>query len=184
MKMEWLLFLPQLPASPSTLRVMVWRRMRAAGALGLQNGVWILHPSQEDFLKELEIYLKEHGAESYSLRTTAQRSLSDEKIITRLRAERDEEYREFCEKCDDLLAELYKETQIEKFTFAELEETEEEVQKLQVWLAKIQRRDVVGAPLAKQAQQDKQKCEQALTDFAQQVYRHQGIQNPTGDGKD
>lgn len=31
--MEWLLFTSQLPASPSRLRVMVWRRMKAAGAV-------------------------------------------------------------------------------------------------------------------------------------------------------
>jgi hypothetical protein len=181
--MEWLLFLPQLPASPSTLRVMVWRRMRDAGALGLQNGVWILHPSQADFLKELALYLNDHGADSYSLRTTAQTPEIDEKILARLRDERDEEYRELCEKCDDLLEELRTETEIEKFTFAELEETEEEVQKLQVWLEKIQRRDVVGAPLAEQAQQDLQKCEHALADFAQQVYHRQGVHNPSDDGK-
>lgn len=65
--MNWLLFLPQLPASPSTLRVMVWRRMRATGALGLQNGVWLLPhiPDMKHFTEELMNYLQEHGAKSY-----------------------------------------------------------------------------------------------------------------------
>ncbi len=52
---KWLLFVSQLPASPSSLRVMVWRRMRASGALGLQNGVWVLPHRQEHerFLQQL-----------------------------------------------------------------------------------------------------------------------------------
>ena len=35
--MKWLLFLSQLPANPSRLRVAVWRKLRAEGALGLQK---------------------------------------------------------------------------------------------------------------------------------------------------
>ena len=53
--MEWLLFLSQLPAHPSSLRVNVWRKLRASGALGLQNGVWVLpdQPEQAKFLENL-----------------------------------------------------------------------------------------------------------------------------------
>jgi len=53
--MNWLLFLSQLPITPSSLRVNVWRKMRAQGALGLQNGVWILpdEAEQVNFLMEL-----------------------------------------------------------------------------------------------------------------------------------
>jgi len=175
--MEWLLFLPQLPASPSTLRVMVWRLMRDAGALGLKNGVWILHPSQVAFVDKLESYLKEHGADSYCLHIIVQDPDENENILLRLQEERDEEYREFCEKCGALKAELRKEISVEKFTFTELEETEEEVQKLQAWLTKIRRRDVVDAPLASQAQQDMKQCQQGLAEFAQQVYHRQGVQH-------
>ena len=53
--MNWLLFLSQLPANPSSLRVNVWRKLRAAGALGLQNGVWLLpdNPENAAFLQDL-----------------------------------------------------------------------------------------------------------------------------------
>src|SRR5258707_12693464 len=52
---DWLLFLPHLPASPSSLRVLVWRRLRAAGAIGLQSGVWGLphRPAHAQVLLEL-----------------------------------------------------------------------------------------------------------------------------------
>ncbi|MFQ5436792.1 MAG: Chromate resistance protein ChrB, partial [Anaerolineae bacterium] len=60
---EWILFNSQLPASPSSPRVMVWRRMRAAGAVSLQNGVWILPyaPERAAQAAELLAYVKEQG---------------------------------------------------------------------------------------------------------------------------
>ena len=38
MGQRWLMFIPQLPSSPSSLRVLVWRRMRGAGAAALEPG--------------------------------------------------------------------------------------------------------------------------------------------------
>ena len=55
MEQTWLVFIPQLPSSPSSLRVLVWRRMRTAGAAALQQGVWVLPqtPEHEQFLREV-----------------------------------------------------------------------------------------------------------------------------------
>jgi hypothetical protein len=55
MVQTWLVFIPQLPSSPSSLRVLVWRRMRAAGAAALQQGVWVLPqtPEHEQFLRDV-----------------------------------------------------------------------------------------------------------------------------------
>lgn len=56
---EWLLFVHQLPAKPAYLRVKVWRRLQALGAVGLKNSVYALpsgERTQEDFawlLKEV-----------------------------------------------------------------------------------------------------------------------------------
>jgi hypothetical protein len=53
--MNFYMFLSQIPANPSSLRVNVWRKLRAAGALGLQNGVWVLPKGseQKEFLEGL-----------------------------------------------------------------------------------------------------------------------------------
>ena len=175
--MHWLLFLPQLPASPSTLRVMVWRRMRAAGALGLQNGVWVLpqRPDQQQFVEDLLAYIQEHGANSYIFEFgTLNQSIEDD-ILEQFRADRDEEYTEFCERCDALLAELERETSLEKFTFAELEETEEDLQKLKNWLGKISARDFFGGKMREEALDKLELCQTAHQTFASKVYVFQGI---------
>jgi hypothetical protein len=36
----WLLFLAQLPSRPSSARVALWRRLRAAGATTMVNSAW------------------------------------------------------------------------------------------------------------------------------------------------
>ena len=53
---EWLLLLTQLPTTPSSLRVNVWRRLKNKGAISYQNGTWILPNSEEN-----ENYMKATG---------------------------------------------------------------------------------------------------------------------------
>ncbi len=175
--MKWLLFLPQLPATPSTIRVMVWRKMRAAGALGVQNGVWILPhtPEQKQFAQELLVYIQEHGANGYIFEAgTLNQSIEDD-ILVQFRSDRDEEYTEFCERCDALIAELKRETSQEKFTFAELEETEEDLQKLKNWLVKINARDFYHSPKWNAAGDQLVLCQAAYHEFANKVYASQGV---------
>jgi hypothetical protein len=175
--MEWLLFLSQLPASPSTPRVMVWRRMKAAGAVGLQNGVWVLPhtPEQERFLEELLDYVQEQHASGQVLIVRPANEAVQQDILARFRADRDQEYDEFCEQCQIFLAEVEKETARLKFTFAELEENEQNLQRLTGWLPKIQARDFFGGSQAEAAASAMEQCRQALEVFANQVYAQEGM---------
>jgi hypothetical protein len=72
-------------------------------------------------------------------------------MVERFRQQADEEYQEFLGKCRDLHAELEKERKEKHFTFAELEENEVELTKLDNWLVKARSRDFFGGKLAKQA---------------------------------
>jgi hypothetical protein len=175
--MRWLLFLPQLPASPSTLRVMVWRRMRAAGALGLQNGVWVLPQTvdQAQFAEDLLAYIQELGAGGYIFEVSTLNQAIEDQVLEQFRADRDEEYCEFCERCDALLAEMERETGQEKFTFAELEEAEEDLQKLKSWIGKISDRDFFGGKMRNEALEKLEVCQTAHQNFASKVYSFQGI---------
>lgn len=180
--MKWLLFTSQLPTSPSSLRVMVWRRMKAAGAISLQNGVWVLPytKEQEDRVNELLSYLQEQGAEGQSFAATALIDRVKNDLLQRFRGLRDEEYTELIERCQGLLVELEKETKRGKFTFAELEENEDELQKLESWLARIQTRDLIGGERAEEAVNSVKSCKKALEGFAEHVYAQEQI-DPKGD---
>lgn len=175
--MEWLLFTSQLPASPSSLRVMVWRRMKAAGAVSLQNGVWVLPHTkeQERVVQELLGHLEEQGAEGQSFAATALSEKVEKDLLRLFRGQRDEEYTELIERCEGLLAELAKETKKKKFTFAELEENEDDLQKLESWLKRIKVRDLVGGERAAEATRSLEACRKALQAFADRVYSQEQV---------
>lgn len=178
---EWLLFLPQLPATPSSLRVAVWRKLRAAGALSLQQGVWVLPrlEGSEAFLTRLLAYIKDEEANAQILRVQGMTQTTHEEIIEQFQADRAEEYHEFLEQSGLLLAEIEKETQGGKFTFAELEENEQNLRRLRSWLAKIQKRDFFKSEIADDARAALMQCQEALSAFSQKVYSREGIEIPS-----
>jgi hypothetical protein len=183
MMQTWLVFIPQLPSSPSSLRVLVWRRMRAAGATALQQGVWVLPqaPEHEQFLREVLREAQQQGGNGILMVATPLDADQAAEVIQRFRADRDQEYEEFGVQCRDFLAEIAKETDARNLTFAALEENEHDLQKLHTWLEKISARDFFGASHAHAAAEALAACERALHDFAQAIYAKEGLQ---GQGED
>jgi hypothetical protein len=92
-------------------------------------------------------------------------------LVAAFNAARDEEYTELIDRCRDFHAELARERAVGKYTFAELEENEEDLTKLEAWAAKIRRRDYFGAALGAEAKQALTACRDDLEDFAAAVYR-------------
>ena len=169
---EWLLLIYKVPAEPAKGRVGVWRRLKAMGAVYLQNGVCLL-PRTEDHLRRLKILENDItglGGEALLLETAALGHAQEEKVLGRFKADRDEEYREFLDKCDDFEGEIAKETAAKHFTYAELEENDVDLKKLQSWLEKIKKLDFYQAPLRKQAEERLHHCESLLEAYAQQVF--------------
>lgn len=54
----WLLLIHQLPPKPSYLRVKVWRRLQALGAVAVKNSVYVL-PNTEEAREDFEWVLRE-----------------------------------------------------------------------------------------------------------------------------
>ena len=78
----WVLLLAQLPASPSSPRVTLWRRARAAGAVGLQNGAWVL-PGTDDnieFFRSLAAQVRDHNGSAHAL---CVRTVEDQAVALR-----------------------------------------------------------------------------------------------------
>ena len=173
--MKWLFFLSQLPSQPSSLRVYVWRKLRAAGALGLQNGVWLL-PDTEDqgaFMESLLESINEQGATGQIFKVMPFNEAFEKDLLDRFRADRDEEYAEFIEQGQAFLAEINKETGKGKFTFAELEENEQELQRLTGWLETIRNRDFFTGHQQGAALKLFDDCDAAFQIFAKQIYKLQ-----------
>ncbi|NMC79932.1 MAG: hypothetical protein GYA59_11270 [Chloroflexi bacterium] len=177
--MDWLLFLSQLPTHPSSLRVNVWRKLRAVGALGLQNGVWMLphQPEQVQFLEELLDTIQRQGASGQIFTVSALTEAIEQDILARFCADREEEYVEFLERHLEFLAEIEKESKKQKYTFAELEENEQDLQRLSTWLEKIQKRDFVGGEKAQEASKALEECRMAFEVFSTEVYNRQASGN-------
>jgi hypothetical protein len=177
---EWFVVIYKLPSEPTRYRASVWRKLRAAGALYLHNGVATLpvDPGSERVMRGVLQEIRESGGRAYLVRGSLVGE--DTSLVEAFNAARDDEYREVLERCSEFQAELGKERRAGKFTFAELEEDEEDLAKLEAWLGKIRSRDRFGAPLGWRAQEALYECQQDLDAFVSSVYEaaDHGSANP------
>lgn len=174
----WILMIYKVPPEPAAKRVALWRRLKGMGAVYLQNGVCLLPQTEQHMrqLKMLENDAAAMGGESVLLVTTSLDKAQEDKVIGRFQADRDDQYREFIGKCDAFEAEIAREIAKEKFTYAELEEEDNELKKLQSWAERIRSLDFYGAPLAAEASERLTSCENLLADYAQRVFdANQGL---------
>ncbi|WP_028318410.1 Chromate resistance protein ChrB [Desulfobulbus elongatus] len=172
---NWLLLTYKVPPEPAKKRISLWRKLKGMGAVYLQNGVCLL-PKTDDHtrrLKMLENEVAEMGGDAVILETVALDKAQENKVVARFKADRDEEYVEFLDKCKDFEAEIAKETAANHFTYAELEENDADLKKLHSWLEKIRKLDFYGANLAKDAENRLADCETLLDAYAQRVFENQ-----------
>lgn len=168
----WLLFTYKVPPEPAPPRIAVWRKLKGMGAIYLQSGLCLLPKTEEHArrLKMLENDVAAAGGEAVILETVGLDRAQEAKVVARFRADRDEAYREFLDKCADFEAEIAKERVANHFTYAELEENDVDLKKLRGWLAKITKLDFYGAPLAGEAAERLHACEALLDAYARQVF--------------
>ena len=177
---RWLVFFPQTPATPSSLRVLVWRRLQQAGAVNVQGGAWLLPRVREleQVLLTLLTEMEQQGGSGFFLEARAPNEVIQAGLIERFQGERAKEYQEFGERCQQFHQEVEKETHAHKFTFAELEENEQDLLKLTRWLRKIQQRDFFPSSGSLEAQERLTQCRQALQTFTTSVYEQEGLPTP------
>jgi hypothetical protein len=171
-KMTWLLFTYKIPAEPAAPRMAVWRKLKGMGAVYLQSGVCLL-PKTDDHIRRMKMLENDiAGArgECVILETLALDPSQEGKVIARFKADRDDAYGEFIDKCDDFEREVAKEVAADHFTYAELEENDVDLKKLQGWLAKIAKLDFYGAARAEEAAARLEGCEKILDDYARRVF--------------
>jgi hypothetical protein len=170
---SWLLLIYRVPTEPTRLRATVWRRLKALGAVYLQNSAAAFPngPAAERAMRSLRKEIQQMGGEAHLLHCDVLADQAD--VAAAFNAARDEEYGEVVDRCQDFLGEIDKELAAEHFTYAELEENDEDLAKLRSWCEKIRARDLLGAAGYAETQHALERCETAMERFATQVYDHE-----------
>ena len=95
LQLSWLLLVHRLPPKPDYLRVKVKRRLDRIGALAIKNSVYVL-PDRSDTTEDfqwLAVEIQRDGGEVIICRSEFIAGFSDEDIVARFNAEREEAYR-------------------------------------------------------------------------------------------
>jgi hypothetical protein len=164
---RWLLITVSTAGAPAALRVQVWRRLRALGALYLQQSVCLLPDTPEvaRAVRRLLDRVHRDGGEGRLLKVALSDPVEEHAIIEDFRRERAVEYADLLERIPEFLAELDRERARGRTTYAEVEESEADLQRFQSWLAKIAARDYFDAPGAAEAQAAVERCVTELAAF-------------------
>jgi hypothetical protein len=163
----WLLISVSTAGAPGTLRVQVWRKLRSLGALYLQQSVCLL-PEQEETTRQVRRLLdrvRQHGGSARSLRVTLPDPAEQQQVIDEFNAARDAEYAEVLDRLPAFQEELAREHARGRTTYAEVEESEADLERFRSWLAKIAARDYFGAARGPQTRAAVERCAQALAAF-------------------
>ena len=177
-QVNWVMLTYRLPAEPSRYRVAVWRELRRIGALSLQQATWAV-PARGDLVDALSraVSLVERaGGEALVFDAEPRGPEVEARLEQMFTAEREEEWQEFLAECSKFDDEIEKEIATEKFTAAELNEEEQNLDRLRRWFREQRGRDVFVATSQKEAEGRLAGCVEHLDRFAERVYEHGGEQ--------
>lgn len=179
MNNKWLAISYKVQSEPSKNRVYVWRKIKELGAAYLQQGVALV-PFKEEFLQELQKLhgeIKEMGGEASVSNLSFINEEDEKRIIDEFNRLRNEEYEEIAEQCEMLIYELDRETQKGKFTFAEIEENEQELDKILRWIDKVRARDYFEAPGKASTESMIEQAAKRLHEYSEEVYQRDALKD-------
>lgn len=169
--------IPRIPSEPSRYRVAVWRELRRAGAVQLGQGTWALpqSPSTGDELDKLRTLIGPSGGEMLVLGARGWTAEDHERLRVLFDEARRAEWAEFTSECDKALDELHREIAEQKFTLAELDEDEQNIERLRRWHRELTVRDRFGAVDRAAMQRRLDGCADELARFTELVYAAVGL---------
>ena len=174
--MDWVVLTYRVPQEPSRHRVAIWRELRRAGAVSLQQATWALplHPATDATIDRVLALVERAEGEALVFTSRPRDQAMAASIEDQFLEGREAEWREFVRECDKFDAEIAREVASEKFTAAELDEEEQNLERLQRWYRELRARDVLGAPSASDAELRLKSSAERLEGFAQQVFDRGG----------
>ncbi|HVU78666.1 MAG TPA: Chromate resistance protein ChrB [Gaiellaceae bacterium] len=184
---KFVILVYRMPSKPTAGRVAVWRLLKKAGAVYLQDSVCVF-PDLPRVRKELETVLERVDEKKGSYHLLPLRKLSAEeegKIVELFQDQTSNHYLEIVEDCE---VNFTKEIEFEHFrknyTYEEAEEIRMEFEKLGTWFDRVRERDWFDAPHRDEAERWLRRCERLLEGFEARVFELHGAGLPTdADGK-
>lgn len=139
---RWLLLVHQLPAKPAYLRVKVWRRLQALGAVAVKNSVYAL-PASAEAQEDLEWLLREiheGGGEAMMCEARLVDGMTDGEVRALFDCARDADYGEIATEARVLAKEVARKPSRERRS-----EVAARLAKLRARLAQVRSLDFFGA---------------------------------------
>ncbi|MGW4523833.1 Chromate resistance protein ChrB [Amycolatopsis sp. NPDC004378] len=176
----WLVISVSTAGAPDSLRVQVWRKLRSLGALYLQQSVCLL-PARPEVVREVRRLVdrvRHQGGTARVLPMQFTDPAEEQAVIAELDAARDVEYHEVLERLPALRRELADERARGNVTYAEVEESEADLQRFRSWLDKIAARDYFGAPGGQAAREAVDLAATELADFEEAALHAEAPDRP------
>jgi hypothetical protein len=139
---RWMLLIHQLPAKPAYLRVKIWRRLQALGAVTVKNSVYVL-PANTETQEDFEWLLREiteGGGEAMICEARLVDGLTDQEVRALFDAARDADYEALATEARPLMKRLTKAASSET-----LAEAKVQLARFKARLAQIVAIDFFGA---------------------------------------
>lgn len=175
----WLLLIYRVPQDPPGRRTYVWRQLKQLGAVYLQQAAAILPdaPDARSALERLAERIRAMDGEVSLLQTTSPGREWERDLIGRFNQARDAEYDEIVESVERFEDEIRRETRKERFTFAELEESDTDWEKLRRWQQRVAARDRFAALGRGAADEAMARGRRILDAFTAEVYVRENLES-------
>jgi hypothetical protein len=180
---RWLLVSVSTAGAAASLRVLVWRKLRSLGAVYVQQSVCLL-PARRAVVREVTRLLdrvQREGGHSRSLSLRIDDPEQERALVAEFNAARDAEYAEVLDRVPAFHQELDSERAKGRATYAEVEESEADLERFRSWMAKIERRDYFGAAGAQPARDAVERCAAELEAFEHEALNRDARQAEPAD---
>ena len=183
---RWLLVSVQSAGAPASVRVQVWRKLRSLGAVYLQQSVCLL-PAREEIEREIKRLLdrvEREGGTGRCLRIALHEPAEEAHLVAEFQAARDEEYGEILDRTPAFMQELAMERDRGRATYAEVEESEADLERFHTWLKKIEKRDYFRAPGGDEARAAVARCANELQAFEAEALAAELPEHPRSESEE
>jgi hypothetical protein len=166
---SWLMILYDVPSQPSRLKVRVWREFKTIGALYPQLSICLVpdNNNNQERLGKIESMIGKSGR-VMKLQGKSITESDQDNLLRIFRTERDKQYNEILEECQEFIDEIKSNIKNKKTTQEEVEEMHEVLEGLRRWLDKAKSIDWIERPAAAiKVEKLLKKCQESMDRFAE-----------------